>query len=217
MTIQSETHDMLGNRPSQKPFNETSPCWVNPNGRPPSWPSPPPRSANFKDPFGFDYTKAGISLSSNLEPLRDDFEPAGQASTDVADISWFVPVGGSVLHPMAMACRCIPGPWSQPQEQPSVRRPWRRPARCWPQLPSISIQIRNCWTPPRQTSRKCANLSRGAPPSPRAKWHRRACGNYAAANFGSGPSSGRAVVYFISSITNVEDTSFNGMRLIRRL
>jgi aminobenzoyl-glutamate utilization protein B len=92
--VESETHDMLGNRPLAESLQRNFAMMG-----PPQWTQAELAFAGatqkeFKDPFGFDYTKAGIMLSTNLEPLRDTFEPAGQASTDVADISWFVPVGG---------------------------------------------------------------------------------------------------------------------------
>ena len=94
VTIQSETHDMLGNRPLAEALQRNFAMLGQPQWTAAELAFAATTQREFKDPFGFDYTKAGISLSSNLEPLRDDFEPAGQASTDVADISWFVPVGG---------------------------------------------------------------------------------------------------------------------------
>lgn len=50
----------------------------------------------FKDPFGFDYTKAGIALATTIEPLADQARK-GEASTDVGDISWFVPTAGLMV------------------------------------------------------------------------------------------------------------------------
>jgi len=94
VTIQSETHDMLGNRPLAEALQRNFAMLGQPQWTAAELAFAATTQREFKDPFGFDYTKAGISLSSKLEPLRDDFEPAGQASTDVADISWFVPVGG---------------------------------------------------------------------------------------------------------------------------
>lgn len=50
----------------------------------------------FKDPFGFDYTKAGIAMSPKIEPLAD-IPRKGDSSTDVGDISWFVPTVGFMV------------------------------------------------------------------------------------------------------------------------
>jgi len=50
----------------------------------------------FKDPFGFDYTKAGIALATTIEPLASQARK-GEASTDVGDISWFVPTVGLMV------------------------------------------------------------------------------------------------------------------------
>ena len=47
----------------------------------------------FQDPFGRTITDETPALSTTIEPLPDEPTPA-RASTDVGDISWFVPVGG---------------------------------------------------------------------------------------------------------------------------
>jgi aminobenzoyl-glutamate utilization protein B len=47
----------------------------------------------FQDPFGRTMTDETPALSTVIEPLPDEATPA-RASTDVGDISWFVPVGG---------------------------------------------------------------------------------------------------------------------------
>ena len=94
VTVQSETHDMLGNRPLAEALHKYFALLGQPQWTPTELAFAVTTQKEFKDPFGFDYTKAGIALSTKLEPLNDVFEPGGQASTDVADISWFVPVGG---------------------------------------------------------------------------------------------------------------------------
>lgn len=47
----------------------------------------------FQDPFGRTITDETPALSTIIEPLPDEPTPA-RASTDVGDISWFVPIGG---------------------------------------------------------------------------------------------------------------------------
>ena len=47
----------------------------------------------FQDPFGRTITDETPALSTIIEPLPEVATPA-QASTDVGDISWYVPVGG---------------------------------------------------------------------------------------------------------------------------
>lgn len=47
----------------------------------------------FQDPFGRTVTDDTPALASAIEPLADVPTPA-RASTDVGDISWFVPIGG---------------------------------------------------------------------------------------------------------------------------
>jgi aminobenzoyl-glutamate utilization protein B len=92
--VQSESHDMLGNRPLaealQKNFADIGvPQWTQAELA-----FAASTQKEFKDPFGFDYTKSGINLSAKLEPLPPEFVPASAGSTDVGDISWNVPVGG---------------------------------------------------------------------------------------------------------------------------
>ena len=94
VNVQAEAHDMLGNRPLAEALYKNFAAMGQPQWSPAELAFAETTQREFKDPFGFDYTRAGIKLSSKLEPLRDTFEAAGQASTDVADISWFVPVGG---------------------------------------------------------------------------------------------------------------------------
>ena len=94
VTVQSESHDMLGNRPLAEALHKNFAAMGMPQ-----WTQAEMAFANttqreFKDPFGSDFTKAGISLSTKLEPLVDKFDNTATASTDVGDISWFVPVGG---------------------------------------------------------------------------------------------------------------------------
>ncbi len=47
----------------------------------------------FQDPFGRTFSDDTPALATIVEPLPDEPTPA-RASTDVGDISWFVPVGG---------------------------------------------------------------------------------------------------------------------------
>ncbi len=47
----------------------------------------------FQDPFGRTITDETPALATIVEPLPDEATPA-RASTDVGDISWYVPVGG---------------------------------------------------------------------------------------------------------------------------
>lgn len=94
VTVQSETHDMLGNRPLAEAIHKNFSVLGTPQWNETELAFAATTQREFKDPFGFDYTKAGINLASRLEPLPDQFEPASAGSTDVGDISWFVPVGG---------------------------------------------------------------------------------------------------------------------------
>ncbi|MBL8629727.1 MAG: amidohydrolase [Rhodospirillaceae bacterium] len=94
VAVQSESHDILENRAMavalQKNFAEIGvPQWT-----PAELAFAATTQKEFKDPFGFDFTKAGINLSSKLEPLPDQFLPASAGSTDVGDIAWNVPVAG---------------------------------------------------------------------------------------------------------------------------
>lgn len=51
---------------------------------------------NFRDPNGVRYDQSPVPLSERIEPLPD--QPVrGGASTDVGDVSWFVPVGNVMV------------------------------------------------------------------------------------------------------------------------
>ena len=47
----------------------------------------------FQDPFGRPIGEGMPALATDIDPLPDEATPA-RASTDVGDISWFVPIGG---------------------------------------------------------------------------------------------------------------------------
>jgi len=94
VTVQSETHDMLGNRPLAEALHRNFAMLGVPQWTQAELAFAATTQREFKDPFGFDYTKSGLALATRLEPLPAEFEPAQSGSTDVADISWFVPVGG---------------------------------------------------------------------------------------------------------------------------
>jgi aminobenzoyl-glutamate utilization protein B len=97
--VQSETHDMLMpralNEIIHKNFADVGP---------PVWDETEVEFAattqrNFKDPFGFDYSKAPYTLHTGLKPLAETLGE-GIASTDVGDVSWFVPTGGFTVAAM---------------------------------------------------------------------------------------------------------------------
>jgi len=92
--VQSETHDMLANRPLAEALYKNFSAMGVPQWAQHELAFAATTQREFKDPFGFDYSKAGINLATKLEPLPEAFEPASAGSTDVGDISWFVPVGG---------------------------------------------------------------------------------------------------------------------------
>lgn len=94
VAVQSESHDMLANRALAEALQKNFTAVGVPQWTPSELAFAAATQREFKDPFGFDYTKSGVNLSGKLEPLPAEFEPANAGSTDVGDISWFVPVGG---------------------------------------------------------------------------------------------------------------------------
>ena len=94
--IMSEVHEVIPNRPlAEATYKNLTAVGA------PVWDAQEVAFAattqkEFKDPFGFDFTKSGIALSTKIEPLAA--EPRkGEASTDVGDISWFVPTTGLMV------------------------------------------------------------------------------------------------------------------------
>jgi aminobenzoyl-glutamate utilization protein B len=94
VSVMSETHDMLGNRPLAEALHRNFALMGTPTWTPAELAFAQTTQKEFKDPFGMDFSAAGIALADKLEPLPKEFQPAASASTDVADISWWVPVGG---------------------------------------------------------------------------------------------------------------------------
>ncbi|MDX2225097.1 MAG: amidohydrolase [Rhodospirillaceae bacterium] len=97
--VQSETHDMLMPRALNEIIHKNFAAIG-----PPVWDETEVEFAattqrNFKDPFGFDYSKAPYTLHTGLKPLAETLGE-GIASTDVGDVSWFVPTGGFTVAAM---------------------------------------------------------------------------------------------------------------------
>lgn len=97
--VQSETHDLLMPRALNEIIHRNFALIG-----PPAWEEKEVAFAaetqrNFKDPFGFDYSKAPFSLHRELKPLAATLGE-GIASTDVGDVSWFVPTGGFTVAAM---------------------------------------------------------------------------------------------------------------------
>jgi aminobenzoyl-glutamate utilization protein B len=92
--VQSETHDMLENRPLAEALHRNFSSIGVAQWTQAELAFAATTQREFKDPFGFDYSKSGMNLTTRLEPLPDQYQPASAGSTDVGDISWFVPVGG---------------------------------------------------------------------------------------------------------------------------
>ena len=94
--ILSEMHELIPNRPLEEAVARNlvtigAPVW---DEKELAFAAETQR--NFKDPFGFDYTKSGIALSKTIEPLPDQVKK-GESSTDVGDVSWFVPTAGVMV------------------------------------------------------------------------------------------------------------------------
>ena len=91
--IQSEIHEMI----TVRTLSETTHANLTAIGAP-RWEETEAAFARttqmeFQDPFGRTITDETPALSTIIEPLPDVATPA-RASTDVGDISWYVPVGG---------------------------------------------------------------------------------------------------------------------------
>jgi aminobenzoyl-glutamate utilization protein B len=94
--IMSETHEIVPNRPLSEAVHRNLTAVGAPQWTPEELAFAARTQREFKDPFGLDYTKSGIALASRIEALPDQ-PRRGEASTDVGDISWFVPTAGLMI------------------------------------------------------------------------------------------------------------------------